>query len=328
MKLSKLDIARMIAMGLVLVLGIITLFVKQSPDDSEIAGLAEVIEASEKKNDYIIHALGGMDGESSYINSIDSLEKTYDAGFRLFEADVSFTSDGVLVLAHSGENNVWSENDWKLRLGQSYPFSKDNMENSDDKADNILEQNEMEYDIERHLVTYEEFMNFNIQGKYKATDFAELLDFMEEHTDMYVMVDAGLRSYVDTKLYYEEIVHVANGRTEVLDRLIAGGQTTEMVKAAKEAYDFPLINLYYAADDKREEIIATPELFIEYCEENGISSFSISKDVYTAEVAAKLEKSSLISYVFTVNDRAEEERIRGYGADIIGTDFLWDKDYD
>ena len=55
-------------------------------------------------NRYIMHALGGMDGKYSYTNSIDALERTYAEGYRLFEVDVSFTSDNKLVLAHSTNN--------------------------------------------------------------------------------------------------------------------------------------------------------------------------------------------------------------------------------
>ena len=259
---------------------------------------------------YIIHALGGMDGRS-YINSIDCLEACYDAGFRLFEGDVSFTSDGVLVMAHSSENNVWSRNDWEERLGQAYPFAAEGEVPED-------------YNAEKHLATFQDFMNFRIQGEFKATSFGEVLDFMETHKDMYLMVDAGCRSYEDTKIYYHEIVKNAGGRTEVLDRLIVGGQTTEMVKAAKEEYDFPLVNLYYNSDEKREEIISTPEKFVAYCKENGITSFSVSSEVYTEDVARALEDSELTSYIFTVNDVEEADRFRSYGADVIGTDFLWE----
>lgn len=310
-KIFKQDSIRIVIMAVVAVLAVISLLIKNKIDSS--SPESELIKNYKKtvsSSDYIIHALGGMNGEECYINSIDCLERTYDAGYRLFEADVSFTSDGVLVLAHSGENNVWSKNDWEKRLGQEYPFAE---------GAEVPEG----YDETKHLATYSDFMNFKLQGKYRATSFADLLDFMEEHTDMYVMVDAGNRSYEDTQTYYQEIVKVADGRTEVLDRLIAGGQTTDMVKAAREAYDFPLINLYYPADDKREEIIYTPEKFAKYCKENDITSFSVAKEVYTQEVAEKLEKSDLISYVFTVNDPSEDKKLRSYGADVIGTDYLW-----
>lgn len=260
-----------------------------------------------RSSKYIIHALGGDDGKC-YINSIDCLEEEYADGHRLFEADVSFTSDGVLVLAHSGENNIWTRNDWELRLGQEYPFDRGDIPD--------------EYDAERHLVPYDVFMDYKIQGSYRASSFAELLDYMESHEDMYVMVDAGYRSYEDTLAYYQEIVREADGRTELLDRLIAGGQTTEMVRAAREVYDFPIINLYYNSDDKREEIIGTPEKFVKYCSDNNILSFSVASEVYTEDVAEGLDSEGLISYVFTVNDRDEERRLREYGADVIGTDYL------
>ena len=277
----------------------------------------QTVESSE----YIIHALGGMDGKKCYINSIDCLEKIYAAGYRLFEADISFTSDDVLVLAHSGENNIWSKNDWELRLGQPYPFA-DNDNNSDEYNTDKSPQG---YDIEKHLAPYEVFKTFKIQGEYKATTFAELLDYMEKHDDMYVMVDAGHRSYEDTLKYYKAIVKEADGRIDVLNRLIAGGQTTEMVKAAREAYDFPLINLYFDKDEKREKEIYEPKDFVHYCEENDIISFSVAKEVYTKENAEVLSQSNLISYVFTINDLTEAKSFKDIGASIIGTDYLWEE---
>lgn len=263
-----------------------------------VADYRKTVEDSE----YIMHALGGMDGEKSYINSIDCLELKYSEGYRLFEADVSFTSDGVLVLAHSGEDNIWTENDWELRLGQEYPLD----------------------DSDKHLCTYEEFMGFKIQGEYTATSLAELFEFMKQHTDMYVMIDAGHRSYEDTLEYYRVLVETANGQTDILYRLIAGGQTTEMVRAARECYDFPLINLYYDSDEKREDIISTPEKFVDYCKQENIISFSTAKEYYTEEAAEVLsgEDSGLISYIFTINDITEAELMKTRGADIIGTDFL------
>ena len=305
----KPDWKRTILMIVVLLVTVVALIVdhyrgRGMSDGTEDSSVS-VIESYQKcveESDYFIHALGGI-GEDSYINSIDCLKQAYDAGYRLFEADISFTSDGVLVLAHSGENNIWSKNDWEKRLGQVYPF--------DDEG--------------KHLCTYDEFMSFRIQGKYKACDLSELLDYMEEHKDMYLMVDAGCRSYEDTLTYYKEIVRVADGRTDVLNRLIAGGQTTEMVRAAREVYDFPIINLYYASDEKREEVLSTPEKFVEYCKAEGIISYSAASEVYTDEVAAVLGKSGLTGHIFTINDKAEAQRILELGADTVGTDFLWEE---
>lgn len=245
---------------------------------------------------YIMHALGGMEGIHYYTNSMDAMEANYAAGFRLFEVDVSFTSDDKLVLAHS-TNNRWNKNDWEKRLG-------------------------LPYDESRPLASYDEFLSFTIQGKFRASSLADLLDFMEIHEDVFVMVDGNKRDYADTVRFYSALVDTAAGRTDVLERIIAGGQTTEMIQAAKSVYPFPILNLYFAADKAREDSLFRPEDFIAYCQEEGILSFSIAKETYTPELAAVLGQSGLISYVFTCNDEAQARELFARGADVVGTDFL------
>lgn len=248
---------------------------------------------------YILHALGGINGTHSYTNSIDALRANYQDGYRLFEVDVSFTSDHHLVLAHSARDNTWKKIDWEKRLGQPY-------------------------DPEHPLATLEEFKAFRIQEQFQATTFAELLDFMEAHPDLFVMVDAGSRSYNDTVAFYQAIVAEAKGRDAVLQHLIAGGQNTAMFHAARSVYDFPLYNLYYDTDDKREPALATPECFLSYCKENDILSYSVASNVYTEAVADALHNSDLIGYVFTVNDKSEAERLLTRTSTVVGTDFLRD----
>ena len=248
---------------------------------------------------YIMHALGGIDKTYSYTNSIDALEKTYNAGYKLFEVDVSFTSDNKLVLAHSDHDDKWSKKDWEERFG-------------------------LEYNKNKTKCALKEFLSFKIQGKFRTTTFADFLDFMEKHEDMYVMIDGGTRNYKDTKKLYNAIVKEAKGRTSVLNRLIAGGTSTKMITAVREVYNFPILNLYFNTDEKREKSIYNPKDFVKYCKKNGISSFSVSKETYTKEVAEVLDNSGLISYVFTINDEEAEKDVRDIGADIIGTDFLWE----
>ena len=273
-----------------------------------------------EQSQYMMHALGGMNGKT-YINSIDGLKMTYEAGYRLFEGDVCFTSDDVLVMAHSGKDNVWSEADWNDRIGVAYPFKDENGEELTESNMDFFRKNG--YSFENHTCSYDSFMSFRIQGEYKATSFAEVVDFMSKHDDMYLMVDAGNRSYESTKKLYEMIVEVCGNNPLILDRLIAGGQTTDMMKAVKETYDFPILNMYYAADDVREESIYTTDQFIQYCKDNQIISFSTAKETYNETVGAELKKGGLISYVFTVDTFEEADLMRSYGADIIGTDFLW-----
>lgn len=262
-------------------------------DDHIIAQYVDVV----KSEKYILHALGGMEGQYTYVNSIDCLEENYAAGYRLFEVDVSFTSDGELVLAHSTDHNVWSKADWERKLGQPY-------------------------DESHPLASYDEFMKFQIQGKFRPSSFMDLLDFMKEHNDFFVMIDPSFRNYDETVKLYSEIVRLADENGDLLSHMIIAGQSTDMMKAAKSVYDFPICNLYFSPDSRREESIYNPQDFIQFCKDNGILSFSVSSLVYTEEYASQMKDSGLICYVFTINDEQEAKRFFDMGADVVGTDFL------
>ncbi|MEQ1770687.1 MAG: hypothetical protein ABL879_12700 [Devosia sp.] len=55
----------------------------------------------------VAHAAGGI-GDTTYVNGIDALDANYARGFRIFEMDFNWTSDGVLVCNHD-----WKEYDGK-----------------------------------------------------------------------------------------------------------------------------------------------------------------------------------------------------------------------
>lgn len=277
--------------------------VKKTKDDRKAQVVEQYLDTVSNSR-YIMHALGGVDGTYSYTNSIDALEASYAEGARLFEVDISFTSDEQLVLAHSttktalseGEANTWAKNDWEKRLGQPY-------------------------DPDKPLASFDEFMGFTIQGRFKATSFAELLDFMEAHDDMFVMLDVGNRSFKATKKIYQAIVEAVGDRESILWHFIVGGHSTAAMNAVLEVYDFPIRNLYFSEDSKREEMLQKPEDFLQYCGEHGIQSFSVSCDRFIPE----LDIPDIISYVFTTDDEAEAKALFETGANIVGTNFLREK---
>lgn len=55
---------------------------------------------------FIAHAGGRIDGHD-YTNSLEALDNSYRKGFRLFELDISYTSDSVFVAAHDWKK--WQE---------------------------------------------------------------------------------------------------------------------------------------------------------------------------------------------------------------------------
>lgn len=243
-----------------------------------------------EQQNYVAHALGGIEG-FAYTNSKEALENSYNNGFRIFEADVKLTSDKKLVLVHG-----WTKKDYKQRLG-------------------------LEYNEENPVMDYDIYMSSKIQEKYTPLSFKDLADFIKEHKDMYIMIDIGNKSYEETKEIYSKIVEDCNSYSKILNRLIVGGHTTDMIKAVKECYDFKLINLYWAEDDKREEKIKTEEKFVKYCEENGITSLSISTDRFSDDFGEFMQENDMIVYVFTENNESKAKDILK-NADLVGTDFI------
>lgn len=243
-----------------------------------------------QEQNYVAHALGGVD-EFAYTNSKEALENSYNNGFRIFEADVKLTSDKKLVCVHG-----WSKKDYEERLG-------------------------IEYNKENAIMDYDTFMSLKIQGKYTPLSFKDLAEFIEEHKDMYVMIDIGSKSYNETKEIYTKIVEDCNNNDNVLQRLIVGGQTTKMIKAVKECYDFDIINLYWPKKSKREEKINTKEKFAEYCKQNKITSLSVATNRYDDDFGKYMKKNNIIVYVFTENDESKAKGILE-NADLVGTDFI------
>lgn len=143
-----------------------------------------------KKNKYMAHALGGINGQA-YTNSKEAIENSYKKGMKLFEVDVKLTSDEKLVCVHG-----WSKKDYEERLGITY-----NKENS--------------------VMSYEQFINTKIKGKYTTMSFEDLVNYMKKYNNIYVMIDVGRKSYDETKKIYTEILNITKNK-KILNRLITG----------------------------------------------------------------------------------------------------------
>lgn len=240
---------------------------------------------------YIAHALGGIEG-FCYLNVIEAIDYHYNHGCRVFEVDLEYTMDKKLVLAHG----CWRKIDYQ-RLG-------------------------IAYNSESPVPTYDEFMSWEVQGKYKTADFTDLVNAMKKYKDIFVVLDLGNVSYEETLHTYQDIVALTNHDKSVLKRFIAGGQSVDMVKASRAAYDFDLMLLYlHAEKDRRGMGYESVEQFVSVCKENKVNIVSTADATYTSEVAEALAKQDLIRMVFTINDEQRCNQVIQTGA-AVGTDFL------
>lgn len=108
---------------------------------------------SKDRTRFIAHAGGSIDGKI-YTNSLEALDYNYERGFRLFELDISKTSDGKYVAAH----------DWKHWSG-------------------LTQYNELV------PVTEEEFLKHQLLGKYTPLNMARINEWFRKHPDAILVTD-------------------------------------------------------------------------------------------------------------------------------------------
>lgn len=151
------------------------------------------------KYDVIAHSGGGIDGYKK-TNSLQGWKYAYKHGTRVFDADLSFTSDGMIVLRH----------EWSDDLNQ----------------DNISEDN---------IPTYDIFMQTPILIKYQPMSLYNVINFMEKHDDIYVACD-----FKDGIEILIKLVSIFKDKNclYLLDRIIISLYDYQDYYQAKKVYDF------------------------------------------------------------------------------------------
>lgn len=169
----------------------------------------------------IAHALGGIDN-IDYTNSYEALVNNYNLGTRVFETDISYTSDGYMVLLHE-----WNQYHKDYGIGEKNGWSEEN-------------------------IFY--FRNNKIFGKYTTMTFDDLLYIMDVIDDLYIVIDSKTFDLESTVSIYDEIIKKINDiNPELLKRIIPQAYTPEIYKTLSdyELFDDIIFTLYhyYAESD-------------------------------------------------------------------------------
>lgn len=227
---------------------------------------------------YIAHALGGIDGHS-YTNSLDALLLNYQNGHRVFEADISITGDGVAVLAH----------DW------AHFYSISNMQGGGG---------------------LHAFLNARILGKYQPMSVENLVDFMKNHSDVFIVTDKLFDEY-SAKIIIEQIVSFSKNDSSILDRFIIQVYSEENFLQIDRIYHFK--NYIYTTYCESENRIYKTALF---CIEHNIPVITMWHErAKRCDIALLLQKG-LHVYTHTVNSLQEVEADKNLGVTSVYTDFL------
>lgn len=242
------------------------------------------------------HGLGLLDG-NSMSNSLEALEDSYEKGYRYIEVDLSVTSDGYVVCSHG-----FLESDY-VRTG-------------------------MEYTEGENVPTLEEFKSWKIYGQYTTMTLEDLIAWMRRHKDVCFFFDVKEADYAESTQIVERIKAAVGNKKKLYDRIVFSARNTEMIQAYREAGCFKWLHLWMAPEEKREDEIFTPEAFIAFCRENGVSSWSIKKTLLTEELAAQMADSGMKSYVYMIETDAELAHYSALGADFFTSDALTPERYE
>lgn len=239
----------------------------------------------------IAHALGGLDGKE-YLNSRESFLSMYNQGVRLFELDLSRTSDGVWVCRHN----------WNESMGQWEGTGK-------------------------KVLTERAFTSNKIYGKYTPMTLEDFFLLLKDYPDAFVMIDSkqySIRNYQMTLEDYCEYVEIAQaaGAGEVLNQIIPEIYNKAMFPGTAMIYSFPsyIYSLWQEYSTEDLEGIAS------FCREKKIPAATIYWKYWSYEAEEIFEKQGIHLYVYTVNDRNQARKYIAAGAEGICTDFLTTED--
>jgi glycerophosphoryl diester phosphodiesterase len=175
--------------------------------------------------------------------------------------------------------------------------------------------------------TLEEFLSYKICGWYTPTSFSALVEFMEEHRDVLILLDFWDCSPEELRERYSVIIAECKNCDDVLERFIAGGHTTEGISIVRSIYNFKYVNLYMPSKKEVKELYGDFDGFFNVCITAKISSFSTSVKKFNAleeEERLKLLGLGIHSFLFTENNPQLIKKYLNYGISAIGSDLLRD----
>lgn len=239
---------------------------------------------------YIAHAMGGIDG-NTYTNSLEAFVENYENGHRIFEVDLSLTSDNKLAAIH----------DWSV-----------------ENTVGICEFPLTEEQLDRPL-SEAEFKELKIKGLYTPLTFEDIVQLMYDFPDIYIVTDTKETEepYITTQFQY--IVDAATAvDPALLDRIIPQIYNEEMYYHIMELYDWN--SVIYTLYNQGTEF-STLEV-VDFSCLNGIRVITTFPGRADPLMLKRLLNSNCLIYMHTFNSPEDIEPFKEAGIHGFYTDFL------
>lgn len=164
-------------------------------------------------------------------------------------------------------------------------------------------------------LTLSEFESVKIYGKYTTMSAKDLLDFMDRHEDIYIVIDT---KEPDAVSVVQELLRLAENRAELVERLIIQLYEEESKQRFLDLYPFPNENFLFTC----YKFGYDPKAVLSVCMEENISVVTVPHGVWNAEAIRLFKEKGIVLFEHTVNrpDWALESKEKGI--DGFYTDFL------
>ena len=167
----------------------------------------------------ISHAGGGINGKC-YTNSKEAWDYSYSRGNRVFDADLTFTSDSILVLRHNWEDNL------------------EDKEDEMSKSKVVLDRNgHIQFLTKSIPMNYSQFKKSKIFNLYTPMSCYAMIQYMKTHKDLYIAADMKGDAILKS---YREFVRIAkiSASEEVLNRIIVNVYDYDLLNDILKVYPF------------------------------------------------------------------------------------------
>lgn len=241
----------------------------------------------------VSHAMGGIGG-LTYTNSYEAFLSSYAMGNRVFEMDMLFSADGVLVGRHE-----WGESFSKM-MGQ---------------------QDELPADRLDARFTFDEFKQAKIQGKYNALTWDDAVSLLQQYPDIYIITDTKEIEPDQIERMFTTIVQSADKvNPDVLKRVVPQIYNQPMLAEVNSIYSFPdIIYTLYMSKDTDDQVI-------QFVKNNGISAVTMSNTRADRKLIGALKDLGVPSYIHTLDDMKDVLKFEKMGAYGVYSDTLSEGD--
>jgi glycerophosphoryl diester phosphodiesterase len=240
-----------------------------------------------------------------YTNTREAWETSYKRGVRVIDADLRFTTDGVLVLRHSWNDNIGQDDQTPMM-----------------KSSRILDSNGTLYNtiqgIPNNLAT---FKSTKVYRKLTPMTYLDMLAYLHSHRDLYVSCDIKGENNLkpDYKAVYTYMVNIArkSGYEDVLQNLIIRCYEYEDLDVILSIYPFQNITMYQQTRNPKNWY----EL-CRFCIERGIHAINIPICYIDDPLVQLFVEKGIHVYVAVVDYLSDVEYLSKKGVSGFVTNYL------